>query len=53
VARIVAAALAEPAPPPEAMFDHIYGTPSLVLEAQRRELRAHLQASGHEEEPHA
>ena len=53
VARIVTAALAEPMPPPEAIFDHIYGTPSPMLEAQRRELRAHVQASGHKEKPHA
>ncbi|HKO23552.1 MAG TPA: thiamine pyrophosphate-dependent enzyme, partial [Chloroflexota bacterium] len=53
VARIVTAALAEPMPPPEAIFDHIYGTPSPILEAQRRELRAHVQASGHKEKPHA
>lgn len=41
VAVIVKAALDEPFPSPEAMFDHLYATPTPPLEAQRREFLEH------------
>jgi pyruvate dehydrogenase E1 component alpha subunit len=40
VARAVTAALNEPVPPPEAMFDNIYAEPPSSLQAQREEVRA-------------
>lgn len=43
VARIVTAALAEPAPTPDEIFAHIYETPTPALQAQRDELRMHQQ----------
>jgi TPP-dependent pyruvate/acetoin dehydrogenase alpha subunit len=44
VARAVTGAMNEPAPPPEAIFDHIYAEPTAVMAAQRDELLAHLKA---------
>jgi len=43
VARAVTTALAEPVPPPEAMFDNLYGTPSPLLDAQRAAFLAERQ----------
>ena len=42
MARIVSAALAEPAPTPDEIFAHVYGTPTPFLQAQRDALEAHL-----------
>jgi TPP-dependent pyruvate/acetoin dehydrogenase alpha subunit len=48
VARAVTAALNEPVPPPEAMFDHVYAEPTPSLQAQREEVRAlGAQEEGH------
>lgn len=52
VARIVASALSEPVPPPEAIFDNVYATLTPAMEAQRQELLAHLQAAEQQERPH-
>jgi len=46
VAQAVTAALTEPVPAPERMFDHLYATMPPALQAQRRELRAHLDGLG-------
>ncbi len=45
VATAVTAALTEPIPPPETMFDHVYAEPSLLLQEQRRELQAYVKAT--------
>ena len=45
IATIVTAALTESVPPPESMFEHVYATPSALLEGQQRELLAYLKAT--------
>ncbi len=42
VASAVTAALTEPAPPPESMFEQVYATPSPLLEAQQQEMSEYL-----------
>jgi pyruvate dehydrogenase E1 component alpha subunit len=45
VATTVTAALTEPVPPPESMFEHVYATPSRLLAEQQHELLAFLKAT--------
>ncbi len=45
VANAVTAAMTEPAPPPEFMFEQVYATPSPLLEEQRQEMLAFLKAT--------
>ncbi|GAC1360482.1 MAG: pyruvate dehydrogenase (acetyl-transferring) E1 component subunit alpha [Ktedonobacteraceae bacterium] len=45
VARVVTAALTEPVPAPESLFDQVYETASPLLEEQRRELSAYRKAT--------
>ncbi len=45
VATAVTAALTEPVPPPESMFEQVYATPSPLLEEQRHELVEYLKAT--------
>jgi len=45
IAHIVTAALTEPVPPPESMFEHVYATRSSLLEEQQRELLTYLKAT--------
>ena len=45
VATVVTAALTEPVPPPESMFDQVYATPSPLLKEQRNELLTYLKAT--------
>ncbi len=45
VARAVTAALTEPIPAPESMFEQVYETPSPALIEQQQELRAYLKAT--------
>lgn len=45
VAQAVTAALTEPVPPPESMFEQVYATPSPLLEGQRQELLEYLKTT--------
>jgi len=45
VAGVVTAALTEPIPAPESMFEQVYETPSPQLVQQQQELRAYLKAT--------
>ncbi len=45
VAQSVTNAFTEPIPPPESMFEHVYATPSPLLDAQRQELLEYIKAT--------